>query len=140
MGVDVKSGVVSSTNLRTESQATNSFVRSAEASSNLKQKTVQSSNSIESLNSIENRRAKESVEEPSSPAQEKKELKEWVSKMNTTLNEKVKFTYSEDFGGIYVTVIDNDTQEVIRKIPTEDAIKLSAIWKEAVGNIFDSKG
>jgi len=67
-------------------------------------------------------------------------LKEWVSKMNVTINEKVRFDYSEDFGGIYVTVVDKDTQEVIRKIPTEDAIKLSKIWKEAIGNIFDHKG
>jgi len=67
-------------------------------------------------------------------------LQEWVSKMNVTINEKVRFDYSEDFGGIYVTVVDKDTQEVIRKIPTEDAIKLSKIWKEAIGNIFDHKG
>jgi flagellar protein FlaG len=70
----------------------------------------------------------------------RQQIQEWVEKMNVTIDEKVKFSYSEDFGGIYVTVIDDKTQEVIRKIPTEDAIKLSKIWKEAIGNIFDSKG
>ena len=115
MSVDVKSGVIS-TNLPTESQVKHSS-NSSKESSNVKQKTVQDLNPIN-----KNREEKESLEKQTSPAQDRRELQEWVSKMNTTMNEKVQFTYSEDFGGIYVTVVDNETQEVIRKIPTEDAI------------------
>lgn len=81
--------------------------------------------------------------EESSKASEKEvkaQLQEWTSKINVTISEKVKFNFSDELGSIYVTVVDNETQEVIRTIPKEDAIKLSAIWKEAVGNIFDKKG
>jgi flagellar protein FlaG len=86
--------------------------------------------------------SKESSEQNSLKEAEKKaQLNDWVNKMNKVVNdENVRFNFSEDFGGIYVTVVDKTTNEVIRTIPTEDAIKLSAIWKEAVGNIFDKKG
>ncbi len=72
--------------------------------------------------------------------EKKAQLKDWINKMNKVVKENVKFNFSEELGSIYVTVVDSNTHEVIRTIPNEDALQLSAIWKDAVGNIFDKKG
>jgi len=134
MGIDIKGGGTVSANAPTESHNRGGSV---ESNVTAKQKIVKNSAPLKSVDEVRN---SENRGDKKPSKETKEELQEWVSKMNVTINEKIKFAYSEDFGGIYVTVVDNETQEVIRKIPTEDAIKLSAIWKEAVGNIFDSKG
>ena len=40
---------------------------------------------------------------------------------------------------MYVNVMEMKTGEVIRKIPTEQAMKLSEYFKEAVGVLFDKE-
>jgi flagellar protein FlaG len=82
----------------------------------------------------------ESQEETRENSEAKYQLQEWVERMNSVVKENVKFNFSEELGSIYVTVVDSTTNEVIRTIPTEDALQLSAIWKDAIGNIFDRKG
>jgi len=135
MGVDIiRGGGSESSSVSTEVKTVSRSTNSIESNSNVKQKIVQNSAPVK------NKKQESGSEKEQSANNVQEQLKEWTSKMNMTINEKVKFAYSEDFGGIYVTVIDDTTKEVIRKIPTEDAIKLSAIWKEAVGNIFDRKG
>lgn len=84
--------------------------------------------------------AKKSLEKDQDDSQVREQLTDWVQRMNKLSNENVKFSYNEDAKGIFVTVVNRETNEVIRQIPNEDALKLSAIWKEAVGNIFDARG
>jgi|GEM_PF-6169215 flagellar protein FlaG len=84
--------------------------------------------------------AKKSLEKDQDDSQVREQLTDWVQRMNKLSNENVKFNYNEDAKGIFVTVVNRETNEVIRQIPNEDALKLSAIWKEAVGNIFDARG
>ena len=72
--------------------------------------------------------------------EQKSQIKDWIERMNRVVKENVKFNFNEKLGRIYVTVVDSNTHEVIRTIPSEDALKLSAVWKEAIGNIFDKKG
>jgi len=40
---------------------------------------------------------------------------------------------------MYVTVIDTRNNEVIRQIPSEQAMKLAEKMKELVGMLFDEK-
>ncbi len=72
--------------------------------------------------------------------EQQSQIKDWIERMNRVVKENVKFNFNEKLGRIYVTVVDSNTHEVIRTIPSEDALKLSAVWKEAIGNIFDKKG
>jgi flagellar protein FlaG len=50
-----------------------------------------------------------------------KELREFVKPYNTSLN----FSVDEESGELVIKVTDNDTGDVIRQIPSEDALKLA---------------
>lgn len=82
----------------------------------------------------------EARSDAASEGEKRAQLQDWAERMNRVVKENVKFNFSEELGSIYVTVVDSSTNEVIRTIPTEDALQLSAIWRDAVGNIFDRKG
>jgi len=100
----------------------------------VQQQNISESQKILSLEQSENQTSEQDI------SQAREQLTDWVERMNRLSNENVKFNYNEDMKGIIVTVINKQTNEVIRQIPGEDAMKLSAIWKEAIGNIFDTKG
>ncbi|AOO65138.1 flagellar protein FlaG [Sulfurospirillum halorespirans] len=65
-----------------------------------------------------------------------KELNEQMYLLDTNIS----FGFNDEINKMYVTVIENSTGEMIRKIPTEEAMALSAKMKEIVGMIFDKKG
>lgn len=68
------------------------------------------------------------------------ELTEQLNKEFNPLNTNVKFGYSDDIESLYVTVSERDTDRVIRKIPSDEAMELMAKMREIVGIIFDKKG
>ena len=52
----------------------------------------------------------------------------------------MRFGYSDDVGSLYVSVYERETDNVIRQIPSKEAMELMAKMKEIVGMIFDKKG
>lgn len=52
---------------------------------------------------------------------------------------KLEFTYYEDINRVAVKIIDGDTQEVIREIPTEKALEMIRSIKEGTGLVIDEK-
>jgi len=133
MSLNIKDNV-SFSQVATELQQNSTHVQSTQTQVKSKIENVPKTEQINNLDKtlLQQQQAQEKSEK-------KEQLQNWVKVMNKTINEKVRFSYSEDFGGIYVTVVDSKTQEVIRKIPSDEALKLSAIWKEAVGNILDKR-
>jgi len=72
----------------------------------------------------------------------KNDVKSLVEKLNnsiSTLNNSVKFSYSEDAKALVVKVIDNKTGQVIRQIPPEELIKLGASLSQSIGIIFNKE-
>jgi len=70
----------------------------------------------------------------------KDDIKSLVEKLNSsisTLNDSVKFSYSEDAKALVVKVIDSKTGQVIRQIPPEELIKLEASLSQSIGIIFN---
>jgi len=70
-------------------------------------------------------------------------LKSTVSELNDQmdlLDTNIKFGFNDEISLMYVNVMEKSTGETIRKIPTEEAMQLSAKMKEIVGMIFDKKG
>ncbi len=57
-----------------------------------------------------------------------------------SLDTNIKFGFNDKIDIMFVNVIEKSTGKVIRKIPTEEAMKLSEKMKEIVGMIFDKKG
>lgn len=91
--------------------------------------------------------AEKVTEESQSKNQSQSETAQVLSQTVKELNEQmylldtnISFGFNDEINKMYVTVIENSTGEMIRKIPTEEAMALSAKMKEIVGMIFDKKG
>ena len=71
-----------------------------------------------------------------------KEVKEATEKLNKQMEDlgtSIRFGYNDQIGAMYVNVMEMKTGEVIRQIPTEQAMKLSEYFREAVGVLFDKE-
>ena len=69
---------------------------------------------------------------------------EEVTQISDRLNESAQkiqrgltFSVDESLGDIVIKVIDQDTQELIRQIPSEDMLKLSRNFEEVNSLLFD---
>ena len=71
--------------------------------------------------------------------QELSQLAQQLNKELSPLNTSIAFNFSEDIEGLYITVSERDTNRLIRKIPSDEAMQLAAKMKEIVGMIFDKQ-
>lgn len=87
--------------------------------------------------------AEKSIEEnQANRSATREEMALLAKNMNKSLNPlstNVQFEFGEDIGGLYINVIDSTTDTVIRRFPSEDAVRLSERMKEIVGMMFDKK-
>ena len=68
------------------------------------------------------------------------ELKELTNELSKELDSKeldVKFAYDEKLEELYVMVYEHNSEKLLRKIPSEDAMNLSIKMKEIVGVLLD---
>ena len=102
-----------------------------ETSTNIKKATSPSRNVSPSQN----------LEKVSMPSKE--ELKNTIEHLNKhmdSLDTNVKFGFDDKIEQMFVNVMERSTGKIIRKIPTEEAMKISEKMREIVGMIFDKKG
>jgi len=69
-----------------------------------------------------------------------KNLVDDLNKTSDSLEVAVKFAFNDKLGEVYVNVVDKNSGEVIRQIPSKEALKLKEAMKEFIGSIFDMKG
>lgn len=72
----------------------------------------------------------------------KKKVQEAVSKMNEMLevnNSHSKFVYHEGLERYYVTVVDRDTDEVVKEIPPKKLLDAFYEMQKMLGMIVDEK-
>ena len=69
-----------------------------------------------------------------------KSLVEDLNKTSDSLEVAVKFAFNDKLGEVYVNVVDKNSGEVIRQLPSKEALKLKEAMKEFIGSIFDMKG
>ncbi|WP_457595827.1 flagellar protein FlaG [Hydrogenimonas sp.] len=92
------------------------------------------------------KQAQEQMQQSAQKADEKKfkeELQEVVDKLNKEmdpLKTSIRFGFDDQADELYVSVIDTSNNQEIRKIPSEEALRLAAKMRELVGMIFDKKG
>lgn len=96
--------------------------------------TRQVEQSTSTVNSVNNEQDKAKVAQTLKSTV--KELNDQMDKLDTN----IKFGFNDEISLMYVNVMEKSTGETIRKIPTDEAMKLSAKMKEIVGMIFDKKG
>ncbi|QKG29449.1 MULTISPECIES: FlaG family protein [unclassified Campylobacter] len=71
-----------------------------------------------------------------------KKLNEATEKLNRqmeALDTNIRFAYNDKINFLYVNVMEMKTGEIIRKIPSEQVMKLSEYFREAVGVLFDKE-
>ena len=71
-----------------------------------------------------------------------KQLNDVVKELNQqmdSLNTNVRFGFSDDISSMYITVSEKNTGREIRQIPSEEAIKLTKYFRDAIGLIFDKE-
>ncbi|MGP1484689.1 MAG: FlaG family protein [Campylobacter sp.] len=69
-------------------------------------------------------------------------VEEATKKLNEQMQElgtSIRFGYNDKLELMYVNVMELKTGDVIRKIPTEQVMKLSETFKEAIGLLFDKE-
>ncbi|WP_297812912.1 FlaG family protein [uncultured Helicobacter sp.] len=74
--------------------------------------------------------------------EQKQKLNELAQQLNqelNPLNTNVTFGFNEEIEGLFITVSEKDTNRIIRKIPSDEAMQLMAKMREVVGIIFDKQ-
>ena len=52
---------------------------------------------------------------------------------------KLQFNVNKELGSVVVRVVDSNTNQVLKEIPSEDIQKLKLRLRKAIGNLFDAK-
>ena len=102
-------------------------------SESVKQQSVQSGTPTTSSD-IKNKRDMQKIQ---------KDLDNTVKKLNSqmdSLSINIKFGFNDKLDSMYVNVTEKSTGKLIRKIPSEEAMKIAEKMKEIIGMIFDKKG
>lgn len=76
------------------------------------------------------------------PALTRDNLEDAVAKMNElmdTTNRSLKFSVDDTSEKVVIKVMDLDTEEIVRQIPSEETLKFSEFLEGMVGLIFDQK-
>ena len=50
---------------------------------------------------------------------------------------KIQFNVNKELGSVVVKVVDSDTNQVLKEIPSEDMQRLKLRIRKAIGNLFD---
>lgn len=70
------------------------------------------------------------------------QLSKIIDKLNEqmdSLGTNVRFGYSDKIGSMYIKVTEKSTGREIRQIPSEEAMRLTEYFKDAIGMIFDKE-
>lgn len=70
---------------------------------------------------------------------EAKKLTEGMNKFLDSVNVQLRFKFHEKLNEYYVTIIDPETEEVIREIPPKKLLDIQAAMKDFIGLLIDKK-
>lgn len=60
-----------------------------------------------------------------------------IQQFTQTLTQNLKFSIDEDTGKMVIKIVDAQTQEVIRQMPSEEAIKIASALGKIQGLLFN---
>ena len=72
--------------------------------------------------------------------QEREDLVKDLNKEIGILSTDLKFGFNTQAEMLEIAVINTNTNKVIRRFPTEEAVKLQSAMKEFIGMLFDTRG
>lgn len=83
--------------------------------------------------------AAEKAQDSELSGEQLEEMAEQMESFIGTFNRGLKFRVDEDSGRNVVTVVDNDSGDIIRQIPTEELLQVISRLAEASGGLIDTK-
>lgn len=63
-----------------------------------------------------------------------------ISKPIDLINHKVRLSVNKNINRVIITVVDKESNEVVKEFPCEEIQHLAAHLKEAIGLLFDEEG
>jgi len=78
-------------------------------------------------------------EEVSLNKNDTKKLVEELNYESETFNKDIEFSYNEKIDELYITVKDKKSGRVIRKMPSEEAMKIKETMRDFIGSLFDKR-
>lgn len=99
-----------------------------------------SKKSYETGNKVNDMWDKEPV--PSSQNDSKESVQQVIDSLNKFLepnNTSLKFELHEELNEYYVTIVNNETHEVVREIPSKKILDICAAMTEFLGFVVDKK-
>jgi len=99
---------------------------------------------VERINKLSNEQSKNINDTESLDKQrlkdELRKITEELNKALNPLNTSLKFRFNDKIDELTVEVVDVKKDEVIRKFPNDEALRLMEKMREIVGLLFDKKG
>ncbi|WP_346351805.1 flagellar protein FlaG [Oceanimonas sp. AH20CE76] len=83
--------------------------------------------------------AAEKAQQSDLSGEQLEQMAEQMDSFIGTFNRGLKFRVDEDSGRNVVTVVDNDSGDIIRQIPTEELLQVITRLAEASGGLIDTK-
>ena len=67
-----------------------------------------------------------------------KEASQQLQKLSEIVSDnKLQFSVNKELGSVVVSIVDSNTNQVIKQIPSEDMVKLKLRIRKAIGSMFD---
>lgn len=79
------------------------------------------------------------AEETQLPADKAKKITESINQILDTTSTKLRYKYHEKLDKYYVTLVDSETEEVVREIPNKKLMDIYAAMMDFVGVFVDEK-
>lgn len=70
---------------------------------------------------------------------EAKEVTNGMNKFLESANVQLRFKFHEQLNEYYVTIVDSETEEVVREIPPKKLLDIHAAMKDFIGLLIDHK-
>lgn len=106
------------------------------------QTKISSSIERKMTDSIQVNQQESKSEDMNNGVQDKEKVEEIVKGLNeflTPSHTSLKFEFHEKLNEYYVTLVDDNTKEVIREIPSKKMLDFYATMTEAIGLMIDKK-
>lgn len=114
--------------------STSSYSTDYAKTSNVQKKQEVQQNTTTTSSEVKNKQDKKEIQQ---------HLNNTVKRLNDqmdSLNINIKFGFNDKIDSMFVDVTERSTGKLIRKIPSEETMKLAEKMKEIIGMIFDKKG
>ncbi|OAS85815.1 MULTISPECIES: flagellar protein FlaG [Metabacillus] len=83
--------------------------------------------------------AKQNIQEKSPSKEEMERVIDGINEVLQPANTHIKFELHEKLNEYYVTVVDNNTNEIVREIPSKKWLDIYTAMTDFVGLIVDKK-